>query len=56
MMAWFMEFQFRLDAKLFFYNIDQFEEAGVEVPTTFDELIEACKKLQDAGFTPIAYG
>ncbi|MFR3124541.1 MAG: ABC transporter substrate-binding protein [Coprococcus phoceensis] len=32
---------FRLDAKLFFYNIDQFEEAGVEVPTTFDELIEA---------------
>ena len=47
---------FRLDAKLFFYNIDQFEEAGVEVPTTFDELIEACKKLQDAGFTPIAYG
>ena len=47
---------FRLDAKLFFYNIDQFEEAGVEVPTTFDELIEACKKLQDAGLTPIAYG
>ncbi|MDO5425297.1 MAG: extracellular solute-binding protein [Eubacteriales bacterium] len=47
---------FRLDAKLFFYNIDQFEEAGVEVPTTWDELVEVCEKLQEAGFTPIAYG
>lgn len=47
---------FRLDAKLFFYNIDQFEEAGAEVPTTWDELIETCEKLQAAGFTPIAYG
>lgn len=47
---------FRLDAKLFFYNIDQFEEAGAKVPTTWDELIETCEKLQEAGFTPIAYG
>lgn len=47
---------FRLDAKVMFYNIDQFEEAGCEIPTTWDELIEVCQKLQDAGFTPIAYG
>lgn len=47
---------FRLDCKLFFYNIDQFEEAGVEVPKTWDEFLEACQKLQDAGFTPISYG
>ena len=47
---------FRLDAKVMFYNIDQFEEAGCEVPTTWDELLEVCQKLQDAGFTPIAYG
>lgn len=47
---------FRLDAKVMFYNIDQFEEAGCEVPTTWDELIDVCQKLQDAGFTPIAYG
>ena len=36
-----------------FYNTEMFEEAGAEVPTTFDELLEACQKLQDAGFTPI---
>lgn len=47
---------FRLDAKLFFYNIDQFAEAGVEVPTTWDEFIAVCDKLKEAGFTPIAYG
>ena len=36
-----------------FYNTEMFEEAGAEVPTTFDELLDACQKLQDAGFTPI---
>ena len=36
-----------------YYNKDIFEEAGVEVPTTYDELLEACQKIHDAGYTPI---
>ena len=36
-----------------FYNKEIFEEAGAEVPTTYDELLEACAKIQDAGYTPI---
>ena len=36
-----------------FYNKDIFEEAGAEVPTTYDELLEACQKIKDAGYTPI---
>ncbi len=47
---------FRLDAKLFFYNKDIFEEQGLEIPTTWDELIDVCEKLQAAGITPIAEG
>ncbi len=30
-----------------FYNKDILEEAGVEVPTTWDELTEACKAIKD---------
>lgn len=37
-----------------FYNTEMFEEAGAEIPTTFDELLEACAKIQDAGYSPIA--
>lgn len=37
-----------------YYNTELFEKAGVEVPTTYDELIDVCKKLQDAGITPIS--
>ena len=36
-----------------FYNTEMFEEAGAEVHTTYEELLDACQKLQDAGFTPI---
>ena len=36
-----------------FYNKEMFEDAGAEVPTTFDELLDTCQKLQDAGYTPI---
>jgi raffinose/stachyose/melibiose transport system substrate-binding protein len=35
------------------YNIDIFEEQGLEVPETFDELIAVCEQLQDAGITPL---
>lgn len=37
------------------YNKECFEKAGItELPTTIDELADACKKLQDAGITPFA--
>ncbi|MET0715182.1 MAG: extracellular solute-binding protein [Mycetocola sp.] len=35
------------------YNKDIFEENGLEVPETWDELIAVCETLQDAGITPI---
>ncbi|GAA1061579.1 ABC transporter substrate-binding protein [Agromyces bracchium] len=37
------------------YNRDIFEEQGLEVPETFDELIAVCDALADAGITPF-YG
>jgi raffinose/stachyose/melibiose transport system substrate-binding protein len=37
------------------YNKGIFEEQGLEVPTTWDELIEVCETLQEAGVTPF-YG
>lgn len=47
---------FRLDGKMFFYNKDIFEAQGLSIPTTWDEFIAVCDKLQAAGITPIAYG
>ncbi len=41
-------------AALCFYNTELFEQAGVEVPTTFDELTDVCGKLQEAGIQPIS--
>ncbi|WP_240647757.1 ABC transporter substrate-binding protein [Paenibacillus nanensis] len=35
-----------------FYHKDLFEQAGVQVPQTFDELIEVSKKLKDSGIVP----
>lgn len=41
----------------FWYNTEQFAEAGIDTPpTTLDELVDAAGKLRDAGFTPIAVG
>lgn len=37
-----------------FYNTEMFEKAGVTVPTTWEEMLAACQKLQDAGYTPIS--
>ena len=39
-----------------YYNKAIFEENGIELPTTFDEYIEVCKKFQDAGILPLAAG
>ncbi len=35
-----------------FYHKDMFEKAGVQVPTTFDQLLEAAKKLNDNDMVP----
>ena len=37
-----------------YYNEDMFAEYGIEIPTTFDEFVDACQKFVDAGVTPIA--
>ena len=38
------------------YNKAIFEAAGVEIPTTWTELLDVCAKIKDAGYTPIAMG
>ena len=39
------------------YNKDAFEKAGItEIPETLDAFYDACKKLQEAGYAPIANG
>ena len=38
----------------FFYNKAIFEEAGVEaVPTTWDEFVDVCAKVKEAGYIPL---
>ena len=36
-----------------FYNTEMFEAAGAKVPTNWSEMLDACEKLQAAGYTPI---
>ncbi len=38
------------------YTIPIFEEAGVEPPTTFDEMIEVAKVFNDLGLAPLMHG
>lgn len=39
----------------FWYHKDLFEQAGItKTPETFDELLEVCQALKDAGITPVA--
>jgi multiple sugar transport system substrate-binding protein len=39
-----------------FYRKSVFADKGYTVPTTWDELITLCKKMQTDGLTPIAFG
>lgn len=39
-----------------YYNKELFEQAGVKVPTTFEEMLEVVKTLKSKGITPIAIG
>jgi raffinose/stachyose/melibiose transport system substrate-binding protein len=38
------------------YNKDVFEQAGVEPPATWSELLQVCQKIKKAGKVPIALG
>lgn len=42
------------DVMGFYYNKAIFEECGVEVPTTYDELTDAVAKIADKGYIPIS--
>ncbi len=39
----------------YFYNKDMFEQAGVQPAQTWDEWMDNCQKLKDAGFTPLTF-
>lgn len=39
-----------------YYNKELFEQAGLAVPTTFEEFQAACTALREAGVVPIAFG
>lgn len=45
-----------LDVFQFYYHIDVFEENGLEPPTTWDEFLNVCQTLKDAGVQPIILG
>lgn len=36
-----------------FYNKAIFEEVGVEEPATWEEFLDVCQKIKDAGYTPL---
>ena len=37
-----------------YYNKDLFDELGIDVPQTWEELLAAAQKIKDAGYTPFA--
>lgn len=39
---------------IWLYNQEIFDEVGVEPPTTWNELIDVCEKIQAAGYQPIS--
>jgi raffinose/stachyose/melibiose transport system substrate-binding protein len=45
-----------LDGKYMVYNKSLFQKAGVQVPTTLEDLLSACDKLKASGVQPIAFG
>jgi raffinose/stachyose/melibiose transport system substrate-binding protein len=44
------------EVKYFYYHQDLFDQMGLTVPTTFDELLATCGKIREAGMTPLAFG
>lgn len=48
------EIPYQMKANGYMYNKGLFEQAGItEVPDTWDEFVEVCQKLKDAGITPL---
>lgn len=45
-----------LDVFQFYYHMDAFEENGLEPPETWEEFLNVCQVLQDAGIQPIILG
>ena len=46
-----------MDGKAFFYNVYVFNELGIEIPTTLNELYAVCEKLKENGYDePISAG
>lgn len=39
-----------------YYNQDIFKKLGLKVPETWEDFLATCKKIQDAGFSPLANG
>lgn len=44
------------NGKFMGYSRAAFAAAGIDVPTSFEGLIESCDPLRDAGYEPIAFG
>jgi raffinose/stachyose/melibiose transport system substrate-binding protein len=44
------------EAKYFYYHLDLFDQLGLSVPTTFDELLDTCRAIREAGMVPLAFG
>jgi len=44
------------NGKFMGYSKSAFEKAGIEVPTTFEEMIASCAPLREAGYEPIGFG
>lgn len=42
------------DVMVFYYNKELFQEHGVKVPQTYDELLAAAKTFKDAGIIPVS--
>lgn len=40
------------NANTILYNKDKFKELGIEIPTTWDELIKVCELIKSKGMTP----
>lgn len=39
-----------------YFNKELFEQNNIELPTTFDEYLDVCKKFEDLGIKPLAAG
>lgn len=44
------------NGKLMGYNMALFDQLGLEEPATFEDLLDTCAVIKDAGYEPIAFG